>query len=248
MRSTSFRLASRIANAIGAGSPDQDWRAFDRCSIILVSMPDQLLTAAVDEMAESPVRWRAKTVLLLNSKFDSSALDKLAFLGAATASITPLRGLEDRVLVLEGHRRAMNAGRKLLETPGVKAVSMARGRRPLFEAAVNFATGLALPLLTASVETLRSCGMSQPDALFVSDKLFQQTLRSYNKAGRKGWDGPLPLEDQQALRQQVQALFQLNPLLASYFFESALHVVRLFRKDSAWLKEIESDARPRIAS
>lgn len=248
VRSSSLRLASRIANSLNAGTPVQDFQAFDRCAVILISLPETLLAPSLDELAEASIRWRSKTVLLINSRHDSSALAKLAFLGAATASVTPLPGLEDRVFVLDGHRRALNVARTLIEQPGVKTVTMGPGRKSLFEAAVNFSTGLALPLLTATVETLRSCGMSQAHALFVADRLFQQTLRSYAKAGRKGWDGPLPLEDQQALRLQVQALFKLNPLLASYFYESAIHVVRLFRKDPTWVKELESEARPRIAS
>ena len=90
--------------------------------------------------------------------------------------------------------------------------------------------------------------MNQMEALQTSERLFQQTLRAYTKAGRKGWDGPLAFEDQVAVKMQMQALFELDPLLASYFFENALHVVRLFRKDSGWVQALEGEVRERVAS
>jgi predicted short-subunit dehydrogenase-like oxidoreductase (DUF2520 family) len=204
-------------------------------------MPEPWLLPALDDLLEAPIRWKHKMVLLCGSQFDSGVLGKLAFVGASTASITPVPGLDGRVCVVEGDRRAANAARRLLDQPGVKVVTMNRGKKPLFEAGVTFATGLALPLLTASVESLRGCGMNSRDSLYVSERLFQQTLRAYSKAGRKGWEGPVSIEDKDTVRRQVKALFQFDPLLASYFFESAHHAVRLFRKDPAWIEELQSE-------
>src|SRR5689334_6896202 len=78
LRSTSFRLASRIANALGAGAPVQDWDAFDLCATILISVPDSILCKSIEELVAAPLRWKSKTVLLCASRFDSSALEQLA--------------------------------------------------------------------------------------------------------------------------------------------------------------------------
>lgn len=145
VRSTSYRLASRIANALGAGNAVQDWNEFAKCHMILVSMPDPWLVPAIDEMADAPFRWKSKTVLLCGSKYDSAVLNKLAYLGAATASVTPVPGLEDRLSVVEGTRKAVNEARRLMEYPGMKLVGMNSGRKSLFDAGVSFATGLAYP-------------------------------------------------------------------------------------------------------
>lgn len=241
VRSTSYRLASRIANSLGAGMAVPDWEPFDECEIIVVSMPEPVVLPALDELLDAPIRWKNKIVLLCGSQLDSGALGKFAYVGASTASLTAVPGLEDRISIIEGDRRAANAARRLLEQPGMKVVAMNRGKKALLEAAITFATGMALPLLTASVETLRACGMSTNDSLHVSERLFQHTLRVYSRAGRNGWDGPLSLEDQEAVRRQLKALCLLDPLLASYFFENAHHVVRLFRKDPAWVQELQSE-------
>src|SRR5262245_21188409 len=92
VRSTSFRLAGGMVKTLGAGHAVQDVREFDSCGIILLSMPDQWLTSSLEELLDANIRWRAKTVLLCGSRHDSSVLEKLAFLGASTGSVTPVPG------------------------------------------------------------------------------------------------------------------------------------------------------------
>lgn len=248
VRSTSFRLASRISNLLGAGYPVGHLNDFASCRVILVSMPESWLPSIVDELLEAPWDWKAKTVLLCNSESDSSVLDKLAFVGAATGSLTPVEGFDDRLFVAEGQSKAIRMARIFVGGPDVRVISMEPGRKALYSAGINFATGLALPLLAASVETLRACGIHHNEAQMIADRLFQRTLRSYMKAGRRAWEGPLLVQDQQAIRRQVQALFLTSPQLAGYFYENALQIAQLFKQDAKWLSELEEDAYPKAAS
>jgi hypothetical protein len=248
VRSSSFRLASRISNLLGAGHPVEGLEEISKCSVILIRMPEAWIEPVVDELADSIADWKSKTVLLCDRKLDSSVLHKLAFLGASTGSLAPLASAGDPVFVVEGHRRALREARLLVAEPGTRVVSMDRGRKALFGASVSFATSLALPLLAATVETMRACGIEQNDALFLAERLMQKTIRAYLKGGRKGWEGALPMQQKEELRSQLQALLRFNPLLASYFFENSVLVTQIFRQDPNWLRELEPPEYAQAAS
>lgn len=210
-------------------------------------MPERWIPSVVDQLLEKPFDWKPKTVLLCESGLDSHVLARLRFQGCATGSITPMHGFDEPMYILEGDRKALREARSVVETPGVRTITMDAGSKALFSAGVSFATALALPLLTASVETLRACGIEPTDALTIADRLFQRTVRTYVKSGRKGWEGALPSQDVEATRRHLQALFQRNPILASYYYENALQVVQMFRKDPQWLSQLRSDVYPMSA-
>lgn len=241
IRSSSLRLASRIANILGAGHPVDSTEAFTSSETIIISVPSNWLPQVVDDLVEAPLDWKSKTVLMCDSDLDSCSLNKLAFAGAETGSISQIHDAEENLFVIEGSRKALRIAKHLLQAPGIKIVTMDSGRKPLFDAAISFATTLALPLITASAETLRACGMEQNDSYHVADKLFQRTLRTYLKAGRKGWEGALPDENSSALRQQMIALMERSPLLASYFFENAVRATEILRQNPTWIKAMEND-------
>ncbi|MFN7934781.1 MAG: DUF2520 domain-containing protein [Bryobacteraceae bacterium] len=236
-----MRLASRIVNILEAGRPVDSLEAFAQASVILISVPDSWLERFEDELLRCNFSWKGKSVLLFESKRDSSALSKLAAAGAAVGSLTPLLLFDEKAVVLEGSRKAVQEGRKLVTSPGIRVLTMNAGRKPLFSAGAGFATSLALPLLAASVETLRAAGIEQSDALALTEKLFLKTLRSYIKSGRKGWEGALPAQDSDAIRSQVEALFHESPLLAVYYFENALRVSEIMKQDPAWIRELARD-------
>ncbi|MBL8174829.1 MAG: DUF2520 domain-containing protein [Bryobacterales bacterium] len=235
--STSLRLASRIVNILQAGVPVGTLEAFAQAAVILISVPDSWLEQFQDELLRCDFRWKEKTVLLFDSKMDSAALGKLADAGAAVGSITPVPLFDEKLAVVEGSRKAVQAARKLMRSPGVRVLTMDAGQKSLFTAGTGFATSLALPLLAASVETLRASGIDQNQALSLAEKLFQKTMRTYLKSGRRGWEGALSAQDRDGVRRQVQALFRESPLLAAYYYENAIKVSEILKQDPAWIRE-----------
>lgn len=248
VRSSSYRLASRISNLLGAGFPVENLEAFASCTVILISVPESWLCGMLQELAEAGLEWKSKTVLLCDSTCDSGVLSPLGAAGAATGSLTPVDGPDGRLYVAEGDRKAIAQAKILVGGPGVKVIPMDHGRKSLYLAGVNFATGLALPLLAASVETLRATGVDQNDAVVIAERLFQRTLRAYLKGGRRAWEGELVVKNQQAIRRQVQSLFEVSPHLAGYFYQNAMQAAKLFRQDPTWLKELAEDAYPKAVS
>lgn len=248
VRSSSLRLASRICGILGAGKPADSFGDFDQCQLVLISMPEAWLPAAVDELLEASVDWKTKTVLLCDAELESSAIQKLSFVGAATGSITPVDGFDDSLFVVEGDRKAVREARLLVERPEVRVVTIESGQKAQYVAGLSFATTLVLPLVTACVETLRASGLDPNISTLVAERLFIRSLRSYLKAGRKGWEGAVAEQDAEKVRRHVQALFRVNPLLASYYYENAHLVVQMMRQDPAWLTKLANELYPRAAS
>lgn len=245
--SSSLRLASRICGLLDGGSPVDSLREFAEVDTILIYTPENWLSGLVDALVDAPFAWRNKTVLLCDSQLDSDALRKLSFLGASTGSITPVRNFDGQLIVLEGDRKAVKQARQLVQDNDVKVLEIDRGKKALMSAGISFSTTLVLPLLAATVETLRACGMDQNEALMVSDRMFQRTLRNYVRSGKKGWTGPLPAQDSEAMRRQIYALLQRSPRLGNYFYESSLQAMQMFRRDPEWLKDVRVSALAKAA-
>src|SRR6266403_5940095 len=98
----SFRLASRIANSLRAGHPVRNYAEFDSCRLILVSVPDAMLPAVINEIASANISWRNKSIVLCSALLDSGELSDLASRGASIGSISVIPGCEAPHYLVEG--------------------------------------------------------------------------------------------------------------------------------------------------
>ena len=149
VRSSSLRLASRICGILGAGRPADSFDAFEQCQLVLISMPEPWLPAAVDELLEAAVDWKSKTVLVCDAELESTAIQKLSFVGAATGSLAAVDGFDGSLYVAEGDRKAIRDARALVERPETRLVTIDTGHKAQYVAGLSFATSLVLPLVTA---------------------------------------------------------------------------------------------------
>lgn len=246
--STSLQLASRISNLLSAGRPTEDLNTFIPCGLVLLAAPESQLDRAVDRLLDSPVNWRGKAVLLCDPVLGSESLSRMAAQGAHVASLSCLEGADERVFVAEGARFAVRMARNLVEGPGVRLVTIDPGRKAVFNAGLCFATGLMLPLMAASVETLRSSGLDQVQALNIGERLFLRTVRTYLKGGRKGWEGPIARKQTHEVIRQIQALAHANPPMGDYYHRQAVLAATLLRQDPRWLTELDPSPRVKAAT
>src|SRR5260370_35630402 len=86
VKSSSFRLASRIANSLRAGHPGKDYAEFDACRLILVSVPDEMLPRVVGELASAGISWRGKAVVVCTAWLNSRSFEALSRARAAVGS------------------------------------------------------------------------------------------------------------------------------------------------------------------
>jgi predicted short-subunit dehydrogenase-like oxidoreductase (DUF2520 family) len=235
VKAASIRVASRIVNTIHAGRPVRDYKSITDARVIAIYLPAEHLAHALEHMLATGANWRGKTVLLCDAALSSAALETLSSAGASVASLAPIDGFDEQRFVVEGDAQAVRAARLLVEDGRTRVVEIAPGTKDLFLAGLVFATSLFTPMAAAAIECLKGAGLETGVATHVAERLFERSLRGYMKAGRKSWGGPLAMKDQEQVRRHLDALFRASPLLASYYTESALFALRLFRQESDWL-------------
>src|SRR5262249_15410314 len=137
VKASSYRLASRIANGLRAGYPVRDFAEFDACGLIFISLPDRSVPQAIAELAAAGISWRGKSVVLFSAKHGSCELLTLSARGASVASISSVPGFRDTLYMLEGDRRAVQETRRLIEKGEVRCVTIDRGFKSLYLAALT---------------------------------------------------------------------------------------------------------------
>ncbi len=224
--SLSFRLASRIANALRFGFPVAGYKELDRSRVVLVSLPARYLFRIVSELAAAPLDWPRKTVILCDGERDSAVLAPLAACGAATASMAPLEGFDEQRLLIEGDPAALLAARRLLAHGDVRLVELRRHTKAAYLAGLTFLTALSAPLLAAANDCFRSAGLNSRLASQVIERLGARTLRAYLKGGKKSWAGV-------AARGELAALERISPELAASYADAARVALRTQRRGKA---------------
>lgn len=234
VKAASPRVASRIVNTLRAGRPAPDYASLAACRAVLIYVPGPRLREIQEQMlAAAP--WRNKVALLCDEVLSSTTLAPLAQAGSFVASLAPIEGFEERRFVAEGDPQGVRLARLLVEDGRRRVIEIAPGGKDLFLAGLDFATSLFTPMAAAATECLKGTGLPTGAASSIVERLFDRSLRGYVKAGRKSWGGPLALKDQEQVRRHLEALFRASPLLASYYTESALFALRLFREETGWL-------------
>lgn len=223
VKSVSYRLASRIANAMRAGYPVADYPDLDRVQIVLISMPCRSLSRTVSELAEAAVSWRGKTVILCDANEDRGALALLAAKGAATASLMPLEGFDGKRLLIEGDRVALAAARRLLGGGEIRFVEIRERSKAAYLAGIRFLTTLSAPMFSAANDCFRSAGLGSKLAAQIIENLGERTLRSYLSAGRK-------VRPHSEENSELAALERISPDLAASYADALRVAARSARR------------------
>jgi len=210
VKASSFRLASRIANSLRAGYPVKDYREFEACALILISVPDQALGRVIAGLASSRISWQGKSILLCSAWRASCDLREFIPRGASIASIATIPGASDIEYLIEGDKRATQAAKRLVETRERRSLTIDRGLKPLYLAALTCTSSLLFPLVMAASESMRRAGVPQALANGILEKQLSRCLRSYTRAGRRAYQPPSEFSS------QLRALYATDSELAHY--------------------------------
>jgi predicted short-subunit dehydrogenase-like oxidoreductase (DUF2520 family) len=211
-----YRLASRIVNQIGAGTPVRSFADLNDSPLILLCPPPSGLAGIVAALGES-IECRGKTILLCEDGADSSQLCPLRFRGAAVGSIQTIPGFNGRRFVGEGDPDAVRKARTLVRKTGGRLDEVDSSKMPMYTAALSFGTSLFTPLLEASMQCFLDAGMTKTSAVKVVEALFQSSARAYAYAGKRSWAGPLARADLAAVQREINALAVSKPDLAEHY-------------------------------
>ncbi len=184
VKSFSYRVASRIVNALRAGRAVCDYGEIERCRVVLVCVPDELIGKAVADMINAPVDWTGKVVVLCDSWRDSSVLRPLSERRAITASLNTTPGFGERLFIVEGNELAASDMKRLIAARGARIVRLRPSAKPVYM------TGLAVAAysahLAAGSRCLRAAGLPPPLSRSIVHALAAEAVRSFVKAGARG--------------------------------------------------------------
>jgi predicted short-subunit dehydrogenase-like oxidoreductase (DUF2520 family) len=226
VKSPSYRVASQFANLLRSGHPVKDYAEFERCRLVLVSVPDEQVPQVVSDMLASPVAWRQKAVVLCSTWLGSAELRELALRGASVGSLSPIPGFDELRYLVEGDRLAVLESRRIVEDRNRRLVAIERSLKPFYLAALTCTGSLLFALLLAASESLRHAGLPPALRATVLERQLSQTLRSFAKGSRRAF--PVPRK----LTQQLLALTAKDPELANYLEQSCRLASRLVEKRS----------------
>lgn len=208
VKSSSFRLASRIANQLRAGHPVKDFEEFHSAELILVCVPEPMLPEVLGELAAAPIDFNGKAVVLSSLWLGSSELRELSARGAAVGSICLIPGFEDLRYLVEGDRLAVLRARRLVEHRDRRAITIERSFKPFYLAALTCTGSVLFSVLMAAGEALRLAGVTPADSSNILEKQVIRTLRSFVRSGRNALPAP------QEWSRQMRALSAADPNLA----------------------------------
>ncbi len=226
--STSFRLATRIANSLKAGFPVRSLGELDQSATILVCALGVTKQRLEAELSRAALDWKGKILLAFDS--GSYSCDFLEFRrqGASVASLNAVDGYQGRYVV-EGDRDALRVAKVLARALRGKIIEVNSEGVRLYDAGRTLAGSLFTPLIESCVECLRQAGIPGPVATATAEALLQRSLRSFMHAGRKSWGGPVAQADRETLDREYQAVTQANPLMGAYFRHSTEFALAFYR-------------------
>lgn len=224
VKSPSFRLASRVANSLRAGHAVKDYADLNHCRLLLLNVPDDMAAAIVSELAASEIGWAGKAVVLCSSILDSVELAPLAALGAAVGSVGTISGMDDMWYLVEGDKLAIRESRYVVEHRGRRVVTIERGQKGCYLAALTCTSNLLFAVIFAASEALRHAGVGSALAASILEKQMSRTLRTYLKAGRKAYLEP------GELTRQLSCLAEADSAIGDYLSDSVRLAARLLEK------------------
>ena len=219
----SLRNASRAAKLIKAGTPSDSYDELKKCDLILLCVPDAQLPFWLENLKTCGTNWAKSGFVLSASALDSGALHPLRELGAYTGSLSELDGLGINRFLYEGEKVVLQRLRRLIEEEGgARVFSMNERMRPVYDAGLTFAAGMTFPMIAAAVDSMRAAGLHVKVAEGAVEAAVLGALRSYLRAGKRGWSGPIAKVDRLELRKQYQALFEQDEVLAEMYLKIAV--------------------------
>ena len=222
VRSSSLRIASRLVNSIKAGTPTDSFDAISKAELVLIAVPDAQFHKWLEQLLNCGADWSSTSIVICSRKLDSGSLQQLRASGASTASLDEMEAGAKRYL-FEGENLALHRLRRLVECEGAgRIVRIHERMRPVYEAGLTLASGMIFPMIAAAVDSLRAAGLHSKAAEGAIEMAVTNTLRSYLRAGKRGWTGPIADADRAELRTQYKGLCDVDPSLAEMYLKIAL--------------------------
>jgi predicted short-subunit dehydrogenase-like oxidoreductase (DUF2520 family) len=184
---------------------------------IMLTVPDDEIVKAAEELAGSDIEWKEKYVFHCSGLHSTESLKSLKKKGARTASLHPVRSFarkktppdafEDIFFGLEGGAEALKAAKKIVLQLGGRYFLLRPEDKPLYHTACSMASNFLVTLLDTATYLLRQAGLTRSVASQILFPLVQGTLQNVKEfnAG-SALTGPILRGDKDSVQRQLKAL------------------------------------------
>jgi predicted short-subunit dehydrogenase-like oxidoreductase (DUF2520 family) len=247
----SMSTARAAVRAIGAGQPlGGPTHQILSSKVVLITTPDGAIEGEAKNLAQlGGNEWSGKVVLHTSGALDSSVLQSLADLGAATGSMHPMQTFSSQnipdlakcIFGIEGGPGALQVARKMIHQMGGVAVRLSGSNKAAYHAAGSFACAYVLALMETATRLLMTQGFKRRQAMRALLPLTRQTLDNFESVGPlAAWTGPMARGDFSTIERHVKALGEFEPeFLEAYKSLSRLKAEVLAAQPAAMRKQLD---------
>jgi len=221
------RSANRAMKFIGAGKAQSLTRlVFSQTDTVFITTPDDRITEAVALLNQSSLE--GVVALHTSGALSSEVLQPLKMRGFAVGSCHPLQSfaspsqalplIPQTYFCIEGDRRAASAARRFVKAIGANYFAIAREKKHLYHAAAVLASGGVTTLLSAALELLSHCGLSEKESRRVLLPLTEGTIENLATVGAaKALTGPVSRGDAGTVSKNMQAIGEVDSELVEIY-------------------------------
>lgn len=184
VKAPSLRVASRISNSLRAGYAVSDYEEFQNSELVLISVPDDLLSGVIADMTAAPISWHGKAVVVCSPCAGCDQLRPLARAGAVIGSLATIPGYEHRWVLLEGDRTVERLVRGVIAYNGLRITTIHPFHKKYYLDSLTSVGTQFVPCLKEATEALKCAGVDNNEATAIIEKQVTRTMRSYFRSGK----------------------------------------------------------------
>jgi hypothetical protein len=181
----SYRVASRMTNALRAGHAARGPEELNSVSAILFHAPDGQVRQIAALLEGADIDWKDKSIIFCDCEVPVSILDRFRALGAATAEARQF-GIAGAIMV-EGKPPALGHALRIASELKLRAIEIEPGTSDVFAATVTLSSAALTPLVNRAAKMLRRCGLRDKAAVDVATALFERSIQEYGHSGKQSW-------------------------------------------------------------
>ncbi|MDE3196023.1 MAG: hypothetical protein KGN84_06760, partial [Acidobacteriota bacterium] len=181
----SFRVASRMANALRAGYAARGAEELRGVPVILFHAPAAQMRQVAKLLEGGGIEWKDKSLIFCDCEVPVAILERFRALGAATAEARQF-GMAGAIMV-EGTAPALGRALRIASQLKLRAIEIEPGTSDVFAATVTLATAALTPLVNRAAALLRRSGLRDKAAVGVATALFERTIQEYGHSGKQSW-------------------------------------------------------------
>jgi hypothetical protein len=228
----SFRVASRIANALRAGYAARSADELNDVQAVLFHSPPEQAQGLLAVLEGAAIEWKGKALVFCDCSAPDDFRQRMQGRAASIAAVREF-GIPGRMIVeVEKGRDSMSAAalrtvHRIVRQMHVKTAEIPSASSALFDAAVVLGSAAITPLIDHAAALLRDAGIRDTDAAQIASALFEHTARDYAHSGKQSWLWHVRKPDAARLRELVAAS---GPNLTPMFRQLLLAGFERFKK------------------